>query len=94
MSGCGHTQAEHDAIRNDDARWQELPIIGYQPGSTEHGGDLEMRNIPGSECTLVRPCVLTESQRVAAREANRLKRERMSGEIARALSRAGLRRAA
>ena len=47
--------------------WETLRFIGYQPGDAEIG-DIEMRNVPDTECTLTKACMLTEAEREAARE--------------------------
>lgn len=79
--GCGHTPEEHEALKAPGV-FETLTFIGYQPGDPALGiGDQEMRNIPTTECTIVRPCVLTEEQREEARVENHLKSLRFQAEV-------------
>jgi hypothetical protein len=73
MSACNHSDAEHEAMRTDDATWSTLEPIGYQPGNDTFG-DLELRN---ADCgsTLARRCMLTHEQREELRAAARAKHD-------------------
>jgi hypothetical protein len=79
--GCGHTAAEHESFKTPGI-FETLDFIGHQPGDPERGwSDYEMRNVPGTECTIVRPCVLTEAQRATAREENHQKSLRFKAQV-------------
>lgn len=88
--GCGHTPEEHEALKQPGV-FEQLIFIGYQPGDPARGwSDYEMRNVPGTECTITRPCVLTDAEREDAREQNRLKSLRFKArvDVARAVAHA------
>jgi hypothetical protein len=82
--GCGHTPQEHEELKAPGV-WETLRFIGYQPGDDETP-DLEMRNVPGHECTLVKTCRLTEAERAAAHEYARQLHARNRGRIAAAMA--------
>jgi len=85
MGGCGHTQEQHDAMKADDAVWASLVLIGYQLVDDEC--DFELRNVPGTECTLSRRCHLTPDEREAARAAARAKYDRFRAQVNEAVGR-------
>lgn len=80
MGGCGHCQAEHDRARDDDAIWATLERIGFQPSCCAGVPDYEMRNL--GECTISRPCLLTDDERRMALEFARAKREWFKEQVA------------
>lgn len=86
MGGCGHTPEEHEAMKAPGV-WETLVFIGYQAGDPVVGyGDLELRNVPGTECTLYKPCELTEDEREQAREYARKVSLRAKARVAAALA--------
>jgi len=88
VGGCGHTPAEHEAMKQPGV-WETLRFIGFQPGG-EGYSDVEMRNVPGTECTLTRTVVLTEQQREEARAFARELSLRTRARVAEALALAGV----
>jgi hypothetical protein len=80
VSGCGHTDAQHDAWRRDEALWQSLPLDGYQPAD-DGGPDYELRTLPCGS-TLNRACSLTDEERTAAHAANRARAEATAAMVA------------
>lgn len=56
IHGCNH-----EALKQDDAAWDSLPLLGMQrtydePGEPTH---LEMKNCPACDSTLCKPVFLT-----------------------------------
>jgi hypothetical protein len=60
--GCDHIHGEHDAMRDDDATWQTLPLRGYQDAWPRTDEVLELRDAP-CRSTLARRRRCTAEQR-------------------------------
>lgn len=93
MSGCGCSQADHDALRDDDVAWATLAparLGEYQPREIEGKPDWWLRDAPCGS-TLYRACSLTDEERERHRRENRIRALAFEAELREAMARFGLR---